>query len=86
MYKRKNFYTILQSSANFTNREAILGDLKRYGGSLDCQRFRDVMMYSLSVFSFAVPQAVNLLADTLWRPRLLESEVSTVLSLGGYKQ
>ena len=71
----------VQSSSKFVDREAILTDLETYGGAPDCQRFRDVMMYSLSVFSFGVPQAINLLADTFWRPRLLKSEVRAHVEL-----
>lgn len=52
-------------------------ELDKYGGVFECQRFRDIMMYSLSVFTFAVPQAVKVLADAIWRPQLKESEVST---------
>lgn len=44
----------------------------------DCQRFRDVMMYSMSVLSFSVPEAVRILADTLWRPALKQDEVTEI--------
>ena len=55
-------------------------ELDKYGGVFECQRFRDIVMYSLSVFSFAVPQAVKVLADAIWRPQLKESEVLFFLS------
>ncbi len=67
--------SITQSSALFSDREALMSEMEKYGGIFDCQRFRDIMMYSLSVFSSSVPEAVRVLADTLWRPHLKEEEV-----------
>lgn len=64
-----------QSSSQFRDREAVQTAMEKYGGMLDCQRFRDVMLYSLSVFSNSVPEAVGVLADCLLRPCLKEEEV-----------
>jgi processing peptidase subunit alpha len=64
-----------QSTEKFSSRESLLHELEQYGGVYDCQRSRDVMIYSLSVFSFALPQAMELLADCLWRPQLTQDEV-----------
>ena len=36
------------------------------------------MMYSLSVFSYGLPRAMEILADCIWRPGLTEQEVSVV--------
>lgn len=33
------------------------------------------MMYSVSMFSFSVPEAVRILADAFWRPGLKQEEV-----------
>ena len=33
------------------------------------------MMYSVSAFSFCVPQAIEVLAEVVWRPALKEEEV-----------
>ncbi len=54
-------------------------ELEKYGGMFDCQRYRDVIIYSLSAFSFAMPQAVEVLAEATWRPRLMEEEVGPFL-------
>lgn len=54
----------------------LLSELEQLGGVFDCQRFRDIMIYSLSVFSFALPKAMEVLAETMWRPGLKEQEVS----------
>ena len=53
-----------------------MSELEKYGGSFDCQRFRDVSMYALSAFSFALPEAVKILAEAFWRPGLSKEEVS----------
>lgn len=64
-----------QSSSFFRSRESLLAEMERHGGTFDCQRFRDVMLYSVSVFSASLPEAVRILADALWRPALREEEV-----------
>jgi processing peptidase subunit alpha len=64
-----------QSSSLFSNREALLLEMEKYGGMCECQKFRDVMMYQVSLFSCNVPEAVRILADTLWRPGLRQEEV-----------
>lgn len=52
-----------------------MNDLEQYGGVFDCQKFRDVMMYFVSVFSFGLPRAMEVLADCLLKPGLTEEEV-----------
>jgi processing peptidase subunit alpha len=64
-----------QSSERFPSREALLQELDQYGGVYDCQRSRDVAIYSLSVFSFALSRALEILADCIWRPRITVEEV-----------
>ena len=56
-----------------------MSELETYGGSFDCQRFRDVSMYVLSAFSFALPKAVEILAEAFWRPGLSEEEVGVCI-------
>ncbi len=50
-------------------------EVERYGGTFDCQRYHDVIIYCLSTFSSAVPEATEVLAEALWRPQLTEEEV-----------
>ena len=52
-----------------------MSELESYGGVFDCQRFRDLMMYSVSVFSYGLPRAMEILADCIWRPKITEQEV-----------
>ena len=52
-----------------------MSELEGYGGVFDCQRFRDLMMYSLSVFSYGLPRAMEILSDCIWRPRITDQEV-----------
>ena len=70
-------FVYIQSTERFSSRELLANELDQYGGVFDCQRSRDVMIYSLSVFSFALPQAMEILADCIWRPRLTPEEVIT---------
>lgn len=53
-----------------------MSELESYGGIFDCQRFRDLMMYSVSVFSYGLPRAMEILADCIWRPKITEEEVT----------
>ena len=53
----------------------MMSELEQFGGVFDCQRFMDVLIYSLSFLSFALPQAMEVLAEAMWRPRLREEEV-----------
>lgn len=71
------FYS--QSTEKFTSRELLLHELDKYGGVYDCQWSRDLMMYFLSVFSFALPQTMEILADCIWHPQLTPEEVSHLL-------
>jgi processing peptidase subunit alpha len=64
-----------QSTEKFPSREALLHELDQYGGVFDCQRSRDVFMYTLSAFSFALPQAMEVLSDCVWRPRITQEEL-----------
>ena len=52
-----------------------MSEMEKYGGMFDCQRFRDIMMYSFSLLSFGVPEAVRILADSVLRPHLKQEEV-----------
>jgi len=61
----------------------LLSELEQLGGVCDCQRFRDIMIYSLSVFSFALPKAMEVLAETMWQPGLKEQEVGGCGCVGG---
>lgn len=55
----------------------MMSELEQFGGVFDCQRFMDVLIYSLSFLSFALPQTMEVLAEAMWRPRLKEEEVCT---------
>ena len=70
-----------QSTPQFESREAIMTELESYGGVFECQRFRDLMMYSVSVFSYGLPRAMEILADCMWRPKITEEEVHKYTSV-----
>ena len=67
------FYS--QSTEKFSSRELLLHELDKHGGVYDCQRSRDLMMYFLSVFSFTLPETMEILADCIWHPQLTPEEV-----------
>ena len=50
-------------------------ELEKCGGVPECQAFRDVIVYTMSGFSFCVPELIEILAGYLWRPQLSEAEV-----------
>ena len=49
--------------------------MEQIGGVPDVKAFRDLMFYNVSCYAFALPQAMTLLSDMFWRPRLTEKEV-----------
>ena len=68
------------STERFEHREAISDVIHDRGGIMDCQPFRDTIVYGVSLFSDSVEQAVEVLAEALWRPRLTAEEVLIALS------
>lgn len=40
--------------------------------------FRDLSFYNISAFTFAIPRVIEVLADLIWRPQVLPSEVSKI--------
>ena len=65
----------LQSSSKYSHIDI---ELEKIGGVPEVKAFRDLMFYSFSCFSFALPQAMEILADVFWRPKLTAEEVSHV--------
>ena len=63
------------STERFEHREAISDVIHDRGGIMDCQPFRDTIVYGVSLFSDSVEQAVEVLAEALWRPRLTAEEL-----------
>ena len=64
-------------TAKYPSRDVILSTLDPIGGMFNCQHFRDIIIYSVTSLSYSVPQAMEVLADALWRPSLSQEEVST---------
>ena len=69
---------VFNGTAKYPTREAMLSTLDPIGGLFNCQRFRDVMIYTVTSLSHSVPQAMEVLAETLWRPSLAQQEVCCV--------
>ena len=73
--KRTKVLSVLQSSTQFSSKEAMTVELEKCGGVPECQAFRDITIYVMSGFSFCVLQLVEILASYLWKPELSEEEV-----------
>ncbi|XP_055056654.1 mitochondrial-processing peptidase subunit alpha [Misgurnus anguillicaudatus] len=63
------------STAQFGSKDEILLTLEKHGGICDCQTSRDTTMYAVSAEVKGLDTVVNLLADAVLQPRLLDEEV-----------
>uniref|UniRef100_A0A6G1SML8 Mitochondrial-processing peptidase subunit alpha n=1 Tax=Aceria tosichella TaxID=561515 RepID=A0A6G1SML8_9ACAR len=64
-----------RSTDKFSDREHILEHLSNFGGTLDCQGSRDIMVYAVSVMNEYPETAVELLSEAVFRPRFTDNEV-----------
>lgn len=69
-----------RSTDKFTGRDHILEHLSEYGGTLDCQGSRDIMIYAVSVMNEYPATAVSLLSEAVLRPRFTLDEVKEAAS------
>ncbi|KAI7813031.1 mitochondrial-processing peptidase subunit alpha [Triplophysa rosa] len=63
------------STAQFGSKDEILLTLEKHGGICDCQTSRDTTMYAVSAEVKGLDTVVNLLADAVLQPRLLDEEI-----------
>lgn len=64
-----------KSTQIYKDREHILEELSKCGGTLDCQGSRDTLIYAVSVDNKYLEHAVELLGETVLRPNLTNEEV-----------
>jgi len=64
------------STAEFSNRDAILQRLERHGGICDCQGSRDTMIYAMSAHTNGLSDVVELLSEVVLQPVISEQEVA----------
>ncbi|XP_076853839.1 mitochondrial-processing peptidase subunit alpha [Brachyhypopomus gauderio] len=63
------------STSQYGSKDEILLSLEKHGGICDCQTSRDTTMYAVSAEVKGLDTVVNLLADAVLQPRLLDEEL-----------
>lgn len=63
----------------------MLEQVEALGGNIQCASSREAMMYQAATFNNAVPQTVELLAETIRDPRITETEVSEQIETARYE-
>ncbi|XP_065917133.1 mitochondrial-processing peptidase subunit alpha-like isoform X2 [Dysidea avara] len=69
----------IEKTEQFSGREKILEELKKYGGAINCQSFRDTIAYALAAFSYSLPEIMQILAEVLYRPQFTEEQINIEL-------
>lgn len=65
--------------------DAMLERVEALGGNFQCASSRESMMYQAATFNNAVPDAVELLAETIRAPELTEEEVAEQIETARYE-
>lgn len=65
--------------------DAMLEQVEALGGNIQCASSREAMMYQAATFNNAVPQTVELLAETIRDPRVTEDEVAEQIETARYE-
>ena len=60
------------ATSKFESRDAIMGQLEKYGGICDCQSTRDTFLYAASVDSRGLDATVEILGDVVLRYSRIE--------------
>lgn len=59
----------------FKSREDVAESISQYGGTIDCQGSRDTLIYAVSIFNREIEHAVDLLSETVLKPKLTPRDV-----------
>lgn len=65
--------------------DEMLEQVEALGGNIQCASSRESMMYQAATFNNAVPQTVELLAETIRDPRITEEEVAEQIETARYE-
>ncbi|CAF0943556.1 unnamed protein product [Adineta ricciae] len=63
------------STKKYENREQVIDSLHQVNAICDCQTSRDIIIYALSCRTSGIERVVELLSETIFRPRLLPEEI-----------
>jgi len=65
-------------TSKFESKDAIMGQLEKYGGICDCQSTRDTFLYAASVDSRGLDATVEILGEVVLRPQITDDELKMV--------
>ncbi|SMY21883.1 unnamed protein product [Zymoseptoria tritici ST99CH_1A5] len=65
--------------------DQMLEAMENLGGNIQCASSRESLMYQSATFNSAVPQTVELLAETIREPNITEDEVARQLETADYE-
>ncbi|CEJ82693.1 Putative Mitochondrial-processing peptidase subunit alpha [[Torrubiella] hemipterigena] len=65
--------------------DEMLEQVEALGGNIQCASSRESMMYQAATFNNAVPQTVELLAETIREPKITEDEVAEQIETARYE-
>ncbi|CAF3963232.1 unnamed protein product [Adineta steineri] len=63
------------STQKYENREQIIDSLHEVNAICDCQTSRDIIIYALSCRTSGLERVIELLSETIFRPKLLPEEI-----------
>lgn len=63
----------------------MLEQVEALGGNIQCASSRESMMYQAATFNNAVPQTIELLAETIRNPRITDEEVAEQIETARYE-
>jgi len=63
-----------QSTQNFQDNDSIIKRMEKLGGHVDCQAFKDCIVYAASAYRYNVEGVVEVLSDAMWRANITQSE------------
>lgn len=64
-----------QSTDNFASHDEIVHKMESLGGHVDCQSFKDCIIYAASAFKYNTGEVINVLCDSIWRANMTEDEI-----------
>lgn len=74
-----------RSTNKFASREHIMEHLSKYGGIVDCQGSRDLMIYAVSVINEHLDTAVELLGESVLRMKFTQEEIEETANTIAYE-
>lgn len=64
-----------QSTENYADNDEIVQRMELLGGHVDCQAFRDCVVYAASALKHNAEGVIEVLSDSIWRSNLKDAEI-----------